>query len=95
MTELQKWNLVNDATSFELLHQAICDISDVEGNIASSTSGWHYQAMQERLGKVHHDGTDPTILTRAYGIRRQAMALLAGYNLHFHPIKNDLLGNRG
>lgn len=87
LTELQKWNLVNDACSFEDLHQAICDVSDVDGNIGSSTSGWHYQNMQTRLQEVHR-GTDAIILTRAYGIRGRALALLATYNLTFKEPKN-------
>ena len=79
LTEIEKWEIVNQARNFEDLHKAIERISDIDGNIAGSMTGWHYQAMQERLRKVHHDGLLPGILTRAYGIRRQAMALLYSF----------------
>lgn len=94
LTELQKWNLVNDACSFEELQSAIRDVSDEEGNIASKTSGWHYENMTRRLWEVHR-GADPVILTRAYGIRSRALALLATYNLTFREPKNVLPRDNG
>jgi hypothetical protein len=84
MTELEKWQLISNCYDFETLHIAIQKVSNIDGNI-SGTGSWHYQNMQRRLAEVNR-GADPIILTRAYGIRRQALSLLASFNLKFRPV---------
>lgn len=90
LTELEKWELVNSAMSLEALQFAIRDVSDEEGNIKGKSNLWHYTSMQSKVQQVAR-GDNPRLLTRAYGIRRQAIAILASYSQTFKQLGHAVL----
>lgn len=74
LTELEKWNCINAATTINGLAAAIRAISDKTGNIAGKSSNFTAEEMVERLYMVKN-GYPYSALTRAYGIRQQAAYL--------------------
>jgi hypothetical protein len=71
MKERKKWALVNSCATAEELAQAVLAISD-EGNIEGSQT-WDADVMASNVHSVISDGVPYNLLTRAYGIRQQAM----------------------
>lgn len=80
LTELEKWNLINDSSSFDELAFSIRAIADENGVIAGKSSSFSAAQMITRLAMIKQDHP-LTLLTRAYGIRRQAAYLLYKDNL--------------
>lgn len=74
MNEETKWELINTTETYEELASAIMIIAE-EGVIRSNRQDKSFDAERQvrNAGMVIHDGFFGNILTRAYGIRQQAL----------------------
>lgn len=74
MTELEKYELVNQAESESELADAILKLADPEtGKIQGRAREHDAKRMAERLAGFMEDIFEPNVMTREYGIRQQAM----------------------
>lgn len=74
MTELEKYQLVNQAETEIELVSAILKLADPEtGKIQGRAKEHDAKRMAERLSLFMQDLWGPNAMTREYGIRQQAM----------------------
>ena len=80
MTQLQKWQAVNQCGTSEELGVLILQFADKKGNIKGRTRKFDALEMVLGLEMFMRDRMYPEILTREFGIRQQAI-YLKQYNL--------------
>lgn len=76
MTELQKWQAVNQCESGKALHDLIIQFADNEGMIHGREKQFSATQMAHHVHDVIQNGYPDNLLTREYGIRQQAVYLL-------------------
>ncbi len=72
MTELEKFQLINQCETVEELADAILKISggiEIKGRFISFDA----EKMSKRVAQVVNEDLIPNVLTRQYGIRQQAL----------------------
>lgn len=76
MTELEKYQKVNQAETIEQLCECILSFADESGMIKGRTRDFN-AAKMVRNARLYHDGEGlvPNVITREYGLRQQAMYL--------------------
>lgn len=97
MTESDKWLTINQCEDYEQLSNAIMAIAE-DGRICSNRQDKTFDAEKQvrNAYQVIEVGLFPNILTRAYGIRQQAIYIryyqerekIHG-NINFHPSVTD------
>jgi hypothetical protein len=75
MTELETWQLVNQAETQEQLAVIINKLADVEGMIQGRVKKHNASQMIIGLNLFMKDQIASNILTREFGIRQQAIYL--------------------
>jgi len=75
MTELEKYQLINSSESVEDLQRNIELISDDTGHIKGSMNYFNASTQALAVRVFMEDACRSTMLTRSYGIRRQAIYL--------------------
>lgn len=75
MTELEKYQAVNQCETAEELGNVISKLADSEGKIQGRVEKFDSITMLIGLEMYMEDRMYPNILTREYGIRQQAMYL--------------------
>lgn len=75
MTELEKYQAVNQCETAEELGNVISKLADSEGKIQGRVKEFDSITMLIGLEMYMEDRMYPNILTREYGIRQQAMYL--------------------
>jgi len=75
MTELQTWQLVNQAEDKTQLEFIINKLADTEGMIQGRTRKFDANKMVIGLNLFMKDEAPSTVLTREFGIRQQAIYL--------------------
>lgn len=78
LTELEKFQLVNQAKTTTLLSEAILACADENGLLPSSHGLSEHRAhhMADMVEKVVKHNYSPSLLTLSYGIRQQAFYLI-------------------
>ena len=75
MTELEKWQLVNQCESIQDLGFLIQSFADKDGMIQGRERKFDAGKMVIGLYSFMTDGMPANVLTREYGIRQQAIYL--------------------
>jgi len=75
MTELEKWQLVNQCETLLELEDAIAKFADSEGMIQGRQRKFDAGKMIIGLNYFMTDEMPANVLTREYGIRQQAIYL--------------------
>lgn len=75
MTELEKWQLVNQCETQSQLEDVINKLADSEGMIHGRERNFDASKMIFGLKLFFEDGFAVNVLTRNYGIRQQAIYL--------------------
>ena len=75
MTELEKWQLVNQCKTQAQLADAITKFADAEGMIQGRERKFDASKMIIGLSYFFIDEMPANVLTREYGIRQQAIYL--------------------
>jgi hypothetical protein len=75
MTELEKWQLVNQCETQAQLADAITKFSDSEGMIQGRERKFEASKMIIGLSYFFTDEMPANVLTREFGIRQQAIYL--------------------
>jgi len=75
MTELEKWQLVNQCETQAQLADAITKFADSEGMIQGRDRKFAASKMNIGLRYFFTDEMPANVLTREYGIRQQAIYL--------------------
>ena len=73
MEELEKWQLINSCETAEDLSGAILKIADCFGLIQGYAKSWPASTMSSNVDLFMAQDFYITTLTRAYGIRQQAL----------------------
>ena len=73
MTELEKYQKVNQCETPEQLYQCILDFADESGYIQGRTKRFKADRMVEQAKLYFKDGCFPNAVTREYGLRQQMM----------------------
>jgi hypothetical protein len=74
MTELEKYDLVNQAETEKELADVILKLADPKtGKIKGRAKDHDAEKMVEKLSLFMQDLWEPNSMTREYGIRQQAM----------------------
>lgn len=83
MTELRKFQRVNNCETIEELQQCILDFADIAGLIQGKTTTFDAKRMAIGALNYYQDpsgAVSPNIVTRMFGLRQQAM-----YLKHYKP----------
>jgi hypothetical protein len=75
MTELQKWQAVNQCENGKALHDLIIQFADEEGMIHGRERKFDATQMANHVHDVLQNGYPSNLLTREFGIRQQAIYL--------------------
>lgn len=75
MTDLQKWQAVNQCENEKSLHNLVIEFADEEGMIQGRERKFSATEMAHRIHDVLHNDYSNTYLTREFGIRQQAVYL--------------------
>ena len=75
MTELQKWQEVNQCTNGKALHDLIIQFADEDGMIQGREREFSATQMAHHLHDVLQNDYPSNLLTREFGIRQQAIYL--------------------
>ena len=73
MTELQKWQAVNQCENGKALHDLIIQIADKEGMIHGRERKFDATQMANHVHDVLQNDYPSNLLTREFGIRQQAI----------------------
>lgn len=75
MTELQKWQAVNQCKNGKALHDLIIQFADSEGMIHGREREFSATKMADHVHDVLQNDYPSSLLTREFGIRQQAIYL--------------------
>ena len=75
MTEIQRWEFINQAETSKALAIAIRDIMDEDGMIQGRTRKFDGEKMIIGLDMFMKDEAPANVITREYGLRQQAIYL--------------------
>ncbi len=70
---LRRYDVVNACTSAEDLANIVRSFADEDGNIQGRTRDFNAEAMASQVEGVVNGSQIPTMLTRNWGIRQQAL----------------------
>jgi hypothetical protein len=75
MTELQKWQAVNQCENEKVLHDLIIQFADEDGMIQGRSRKFDANKMANALQLFIEDEAPSNVFTREFGIRQQAIYL--------------------
>lgn len=75
MTELQKWQAVNQCENGKALHDLIVQFADEDGMIQGRKRKFSATQMAHHVHDVLQNDYSSNLLTREFGIRQQALYL--------------------
>jgi len=84
---LLKYEKVNSCESIEALAALLLEFADKDGNIHGRTRLFDAKTMSEDMLAYYEDRIqNPSIITREYGFRQQAM-----YLKHYRPVNEKII----
>jgi hypothetical protein len=75
MTDLEKWQAINQCENGKALADLILEFSDSEGMIQGRSRKFNAKEMSQRVHDVIMNDYPANLLTREFGIRQQAIYL--------------------
>ena len=88
MTELEKYQRINNCESGTELSEAVLMLADDNGLVQGRDKQWDATRMSKRVLEVIEGTADARTLTREYGIRQQALYII--YYTQPHSEKPDV-----